>query len=249
VREEAYRLTQEHEATHWWFLSRRDLALLQVRRAAEELGFPGAELRLLDYGCGTGFNLEFLSSFGETSGADICTKEQLAHWRAAGRPLIDLSGDTTELEGRFDILTALDVLEHIADDVEGLRRMASFVRPGGRMILTVPAYRWLWSGEDVISHHRRRYTKETLLSACRAAGLGVLYLSHFNLSILPAMAAVIAVKKMIFRGRDETSSMSAVPEPINQLLYRLTALEARMVGEERRALPIGPSLVCRLERH
>jgi 2-polyprenyl-3-methyl-5-hydroxy-6-metoxy-1,4-benzoquinol methylase len=243
---EGYRVTAEHEATHWWFLSRRELALLQVRRAAGELGYPGTRLRLIDYGCGTGFDLEHLAEFGDVVGADLDTPELRAHWKAGGRTLIDLSKDSSEHAGRFDVLTALDVLEHLPDDVEGLRSMARLVRDGGRIVLTVPAYRWLWSGEDEVSRHVRRYTKSSLLEVVQAAGLDVLYVSHFNLTILPAMAAVIAVKKIFFPGHKDKSNLSSMPAAVNELLYRLTSIEARIVGEERRAMPAGPSLICRL---
>src|SRR5262245_42709297 len=156
---EGYRVTAAHEASHWWFVSRRQLCLSQVRRAAEELEIPGRPLRILDYGCGTGYNLAFLRAFGEAVGAEVPVVALHEFRKAKGDGVLDLTHDRREHDGRFDIVTALDVLEHLDDDVAGLRRMRRFVRPGGQIILTVPAYRWLWSGEDVISEHRRRYTR------------------------------------------------------------------------------------------
>src|SRR5439155_20308024 len=114
---EAYQATAEHEATHWWFLSRRELCLLQVRRAATELGFPQRPLTLLDYGCGTGFNLSFLAEYGQVYGAELVAMVPAPYWKAVDFPLLDLAHDTTPYHSRFDILTAFDVLEHIRDDV------------------------------------------------------------------------------------------------------------------------------------
>ena len=119
---EGYRVTTDHEASHWWFRARRELFVGQVRRAAEELGFPGRPLRLLDYGCGSGFNLAVLSQFGEATGADVPSAPFDGPRRATGRPLLDLTGDLAAHAGCFDIVTALDVLEHLDDDVAGLRR-------------------------------------------------------------------------------------------------------------------------------
>jgi SAM-dependent methyltransferase len=243
---EGYQVTADHEATHWWFLSRRELVLLQVRAAAAELGFPGRRLRLLDYGCGTGFNLPFLSEFGEVVGAEHAP-EALAEFRKASRfPILDLSADLREHRSRFDVLLALDVLEHIDDDVEGLRTMRRFLGGEGRMVLTVPAYDWLWSGEDVISQHRRRYTRSALARVCEAAGLEVLYLSYFNLAILPVVATVVWARRLLARESARHSNLRSMRGWLNALLHGLTVREARWVGRERLRLPAGASLVCRL---
>jgi SAM-dependent methyltransferase len=244
---EAYQATAEHEATHWWFLSRRELCLLQVRRAATELGFPQQSLTLLDYGCGTGFNLSFLAEYGQVYGAELIAMVPAPYWKAADFPLLDLAHDNTPYHGRFDIVTAFDVLEHIRDDVEGLRQIGRFLRPGGQLILTVPAYQWLWSGEDVVGCHVRRYTRATLLACCRAAAYEVCYLSYFNLMVLPAMALIIAIKKRFFPEQRQRSNLGHVPKPVNSLLHRLTSWEAHWVGRQQGVLPAGSSLVCRLQ--
>ncbi len=117
--------------------------------------------------------------------------------------------DLPRLSGRFDIVTCLDVLEHLDDDVAGLRTIRSLLAPGGQIVVTVPAYDWLWSGEDVISMHRRRYTRRRLLAAARAAGLDVLYASYFNLSVLPAMTAVVWKRRWF--NRDEARKAISTP--------------------------------------
>lgn len=241
-----YQVTADHEATHWWFVARRQLVLLQVRRAVAEVGSLGRAPRLLDYGCGTGFALTFLADFGDVYGGDVGPDALREFQRSHRFPLLDLNADLEPYYGTFDVLTALDVLEHIDDDVDGLRRMERLVSPRGQIILTVPAYPWLWGGEDVISQHKRRYTKRALVRACRAAGLDVLYMSYFNILTLPAMATVVWTRRLTSPRWAEQSNLDAGPRRLNGFLRRLTEFEARLVGSERIPLPAGTGLVCRL---
>jgi len=245
---EGYEVTATYEATHWWFRSRRELVLRQVARAAAALGWPGRPLRLLDYGCGTGFNLPLLARFGEVAGADVADEALGEFQKTTGYPLLDLRSDLSAHEGRYEVVLGLDVLEHCDDDVAGLRAMRGFLAPDGQLVLTVPAYRWLWSGEDVISRHRRRYTRPMLVAACEAAGLRVVYASYFNLTILPAVAAVIWAKRLLDPAALEHSNLRPTAPWLNEALYRMTAGEARWVGDERVAMPAGASLVVRLAR-
>ena len=181
-----YAVTAEHQATHWWFQSRRELFLHQVARAAAEVPAGGRRLRLLDYGCGTGFDLPHLAAYGDVAGADLGTEPAVAARRDARFPIHEVPRDLDRLRGSQDVVTAFDVLEHLPDDVGGLCTLASLLVPGGQIVLTVPAYAWLWSGEDVVSQHRRRYTMRSLRHAIDAAGLAIRFASYFNLFILPA---------------------------------------------------------------
>lgn len=243
---EGFRVTRDFEQNHWWFRSRRDLIRLQLTRAAEALGYPGKRLRLLDFGCGTGFNLPLLGEFGEASGADRLRPEYESFRINPEYPLLDVERDLPSREASFDLVTAFDVLEHIEDDVDGLQRIAKLVVPGGRMLLTVPAYQWLWSGEDEISEHKRRYTRSGLEQVCRRADLKIEYASYFNMSILPAMAASVFGRRLLRRDADQASNLDASPGWLNEALYRLTAGEAALVGGETVRMPAGASIVCRL---
>ena len=113
-------------------------------------------------------------------------------------------------------------------------------------MLTVPAYAWLWSGEDVISAHRRRYTRERLLDAARAAGFEILFASYFFASVLPGAAAVVWGRRLFSRDWQAQTNLDAHPRWLGGLLRAVTAAEARLVGDERVTLPAGASLVCRL---
>jgi SAM-dependent methyltransferase len=247
-----YRVTLEHQAVHWWYRSRRELWLRQVERAARALGYPGRGLELLDYGCAAGFDLASLARFGAAHGADVVDVGRIAELAGAGLsrdgafPIHRLPEDLPRLRGRFHVITCLDVLEHMDDDVDGLRAIAALLAPGGQLVVTVPAYGWLWSGEDVISAHRRRYTRDSLLRAARDAGFEVLFASYFFASVLPGMAAVVWGRRLVSPRWREQTNLDAHPGWLGGLLYAMTAAEARLVGDERLSLPAGASLVCRL---
>ncbi|MBI1747215.1 MAG: class I SAM-dependent methyltransferase [Acidobacteria bacterium] len=246
MQREGYQVTAEFETNYWWFLSRRELFLTQVRKAAEDLSSVGRPLMLLDFGCGTGFNLNFLANFGIVYGADVA-KESLTEFQKTNFPLINLKFDDGAYHGRFNILTALDVLEHTDDDVAALQQMKQFLAPQAQIVLTVPAYRWLWSGEDIISHHKRRYTRTDLIQCAHQAGCEVLYCSYFNFSVLPMIASVIWFKKLCSPHQAEHSDLRPLPHWLNSFLYKLTSCEARWVGEQRQRMPAGASLICRLK--
>ena len=250
---QGYRVTLEHQAVHWWYRSRRELWLRQVDRAARALGYPARRLDLLDYGCATGFDLPSLARFGAAHGADIVDAGQIAAATGSGNPPQDaaypihrLPADLPALRGRFHVITCLDVLEHMDDDVEGLRAIGALLAPGGQVIVTAPAYDWLWSGEDVISAHRRRYTRETLLAAARAAGFEVLFASYFFASVLPAVAAVVWSRRLTSARWRAQTNLDAHPRWLGGVLRAVTTAEARLVGDERLSLPAGASIVCRL---
>ncbi len=246
VEREAYRITSELEAGHWWFRSRREAFLRQVRRAVTELGDRGRRLAILDYGCGTGFNLPYLAAYGAVSGADVSDESLVEFQKTEGFPLIDLRADASAYDGCFDLVVALDVLEHIDDDVAGLRRIVRVLSPKGQIVLTVPAYTWLWSGEDELSQHRRRYTAKTLRACSVTAGCHVHYLSYLNLCVLPAMALSVWARRLLDPHWRRRSNLISSPGWMNPLLRGVASLEARLVGSQRCRLPAGASLIARL---
>jgi len=245
---EGFRVTRDFEQGHWWFRSRRDLIRKQVAKAVGEIPAPGRKLRLLDFGCGTGFNLGLLSEFGEVTGADRFQAEHEQFRLEHGFPMLDVERDLLANAGRFDVVTALDVLEHLDDDVAGLRTLDQLLAPGGQIVLTVPAYQWLWGGEDVISEHRRRYTQTQLERCCAAANLRVEFVSYFNLSILPVVTSVIWGRRLLTPSAPPQTSLSTPSHWLNEALYNLTSREAALVGSESLRMPAGASIVCRLRR-
>ena len=160
---------------------------------AHELGPAGSspERSILDVGCGTGSMLPLLGRFGAAQGVDTEPKAiELCHERGLTAARLYDGSRLPFDDAEFDVACAFDVIEHIPDDVAALRDMARVVRPGGRLVLTVPAFPFLWGPQDEISHHERRYTRATLRAAVAAAGADLRHMSFFNTLLFPPIAAV-----------------------------------------------------------
>ena len=144
---------------------------------------------------------------------------------------------------RYDLVALLDVLEHVVDDKGSLAAIMIRLKPGGALLLTVPANPWMWSAHDVAHHHHRRYRKSEIATLARDAGYDIALLSPFNSLLFPLIAGVRLLNKL--RGHD--SADDALPSrPVNGALDKLFGLEAGLIG--RLPLPFGVSLVAVLRR-
>jgi SAM-dependent methyltransferase len=236
---ETYRLMAEVEDRHWWFRARRDI----TRAAIEQLALaPGAQL--LEAGCGTGGNLEMLAGFGELHAfePDDLARE-VACAKGVGRVVAGgLPHALPAAPERLDLVCAFDVLEHIDDDHAAAAALARRLAPGGHLVVTVPAYRWLWSRHDDAVAHKRRYTRGELRRLLRDAGFEVRRCSYFNSLLFPPIAEVRLGRRLLGIEDDGTREM-ALPGPLlNRLLYRIFAFERRLLA--RVDLPFGVSLLA-----
>ena len=224
------------EDTHWWFRGRR--AVIHGLLAGVELP---AEPRLLDAGCGTGRNLVEFGSPGRAWGVDSSEKA-VEFCRRRGLEGVT-QGDLAHLgfdSGQFDLLLLTDVIEHVDDDalvLEELRRVAA---EGAVLVVTAPAYRWLWSSFDEALHHKRRYRRGELIERARAAGWSPIRSTYYNAILLPPIA--VARKLGVIRA---PTDIEATPSVLNPLLYAPMRLEASLVRHGA-SLPFGVSigLVC-----
>jgi SAM-dependent methyltransferase len=231
----------ELDASHWWFVGRRRILEQLIRREVRPP--PGA--RILELGCGTGHNLDMLGRFGTVEATELNdSARELASTRL-GRPvaraaLPDLSMFDDE---RFDLVALLDVLEHVADDRAALQSIQSKLKPGGKLLVTVPGNPWMWSAHDVSHHHHRRYRRRELESVARGAGLTIDFLSPFNSLLFPPIAAARLVGRLTGR---ESADDAMPPAPVNRLLRAIFGLEAGLIG--RVPFPFGVSLAAVLRR-
>jgi len=231
----------ELDEEHWWFTARRRILAEVISRVVR----PPKTARLLEVGCGTGHNLPMLAHFGEV---DACELDDAARTLASerfGRPVREAKLPDLGMfpEGAYDVIALLDVLEHVPDDRPAIDAILTRLKPGGALVLTVPANPWMWSAHDVAHHHFRRYTKRQLKSLALAAGYRIELLSYFNSLLFPAVAAARIVGKL--GGRDAADD--SMPSPVvNGLLDRIFGLEAALVG--RVPMPFGVSLVAVLRR-
>lgn len=226
-----------YDDAHWWFVARRRILARVIARHVQ----PSAELRILEAGCGTGGNLPMLRKFGQVSAFEMdAGARHLARKRSGvevrdGR-LPDRVPFTAE---SFDLVALLDVLEHVEDDVGGLAAAARMLAPGGRLLLTVPAYQFLWSQHDELHHHKRRYDRRNLLRTLKAAGLEPLHVSYFNTLLFPLVAGVRLSDKLL--GARGAADDALPPGVLNRLLTTVFGLERYLV--DRWPLPFGVSLL------
>jgi SAM-dependent methyltransferase len=229
------------EDRHWWFVARRRILTEALTRCVDLPASPD----ILEAGCGTGGNLSMLARFGRVTAIEP---------NAEARALAAKKGDFDIRDGRlpdglpfapssFDLVAALDVVEHLADDVASLRALANVLRPDGRLLITVPAFAFLWSEHDVQHHHKRRYTKARLIRAVADAGLAPVAASYFNTWLFPLAAAVRMAKNLLgIKGIDDDVMP---PAALNRMLTAIFASERRLIG--RVPLPFGLSIlmICR----
>src|SRR6266508_4064588 len=190
MQQHTYAIMRRVEESHWWFVGRRRIIRSFLERICRDLkalrsdrGGQSSALKILDVGCGTGANLEMLAQFGEAKGVDV-SAEALSFCQARGLTNVKQgAAETLPYEdASFDLVTGLDVVEHLDDDVAGLAEMRRVLRPRGRALLFVPAFMFLWGVQDDISHHRRRYTLRELKQKVTDAGLSIESATYANIS-------------------------------------------------------------------
>jgi SAM-dependent methyltransferase len=223
---------------HWWYMARRTI-LERVLSSVFERGVPRG--KLYDLGCGVGANLPVLEKFGPTLGIDM-SPEAVAFCKERGATNV-LQADLNHLEGVPDasgsVVVLADVIEHLDDEGPCLRAAQRALAPGGALIVTVPAYMFMWSPSDDLNHHKRRYTAGSLRRAIEPI-FEIEHLTYFNTLLFAPILGGRMLEKVLKRGGDD---MAVIPTgPLNAALCRVFELEAKVVTNRR--LPFGVSLLC-----
>lgn len=233
------------EDVHWWFVGRRRILLQVLNRY---LGSNGHHTRrILDVGCGTGTMLTYLSSFGKAQGVDI-DEEAVGYCRERGLEDVGL-GEAADLpfgDGSFDLVTALDVVEHLDDDVAAFQEMKRVLRPGGQILVTVPAHRFLWGDQDEVNMHKRRYTANELRQRLVESGFEVVRVSYMNALLFAPIAAVRLLRRLEHRLRPRIAHQSdfryPAPRPVNYVLAHVFGAEGPIL--RRMDIPFGVSILA-----
>jgi SAM-dependent methyltransferase len=240
MEDQVYRQLYEVENEHWWFAARKAILL---RYLDARLPLPPTA-RLLDVGCGTGAILESFSRRYQAFGSDMAP-QAIDFCRERGLTRLHLGTlDTYPASEPFDLITMLDMLEHVEDD-EGLLRVGRrLLREGGHILIATPAFPSLWSKHDEILHHKRRYTRSGLRRLVEHAGFTVEHLTYFNCFLFPVAWARRVASRVT--GMQKTNDLEIPSRSLNAVLREVFRIERWILP--RTSLPIGLSLLCLARR-
>lgn len=227
------------EDKHWWFVARRQI----IEQAISRLSLP-KNAQILEAGCGTGGNLQMLSRHGRVSAMELDEVAcQLANKRQVTQVKRGSLPDNIPFRLQYDLILILDVIEHLDDDFSALKALYYKLKPGGYLLITVPAYQFLWSEHDEINHHKRRYRLKGLKQVVKKAGYQVAYGSYFNTFLFPVIAIARSLAKLLPKQKkNQISSDLVLPsKSVNQFLKWLFANERYFINKF--TLPFGVSVL------
>jgi ubiquinone/menaquinone biosynthesis C-methylase UbiE len=231
----------EVEETNWWYRGRRKLVTRWIRDLHRERG----HLRILDIASATGMSFKFLREFGDVHGVDI-SEETIRLCRQRGVDGI-IQGNAELLpfrDGSFDVVMALDALEHFDDDHAAIAEIRRVAKPNALVLVTVPAYMFLWSSHDEAYQHKRRYTRGELGRKLRQHGLQPKKLSYYSMTLLPAVYFMRKTRSKLRPKQEDDHSdfFLPLPGPVEALLYGIMSSEIGLMRAV--SLPFGVSLFC-----
>jgi SAM-dependent methyltransferase len=236
----------EAEEAQWWYVGQRAIAHALLAPAAAELAPPERTPRILDAGCGTGGNLVHLARLGRAVGIDLAPE---AGVRWAGRGVRAARASLPALpfpDQTFDLVTSFDVLYHdwVPEDGAAVAEMARVLRPGGWLLVRVPALEILRGAHDEAVATRRRYTRGQLASLLRGRGLSVVRSTYANFLLFPLLLARRTLDRVLGR---EGSDVAFLPPPLERLFKELLLAEAAVVRRGI-SLPVGASVLVLARR-
>jgi len=236
-----YREMAEIQQEHWWFRARREI----LARVIARLGLP-TQADVLEIGAGTGGNLAMLTLYGKVSAVEMDPFARDYASQMSGIPVACgcLPDALPFADKAFDLICLFDVLEHIDNDCDALRRVHALLKPGGRAVVTVPAYQWLYGPHDRAHHHVRRYTATQLALQARGAGLTVMRSGYFNALLFPPIA--LHRLHQILTGRREGHDATLPGRVTNGILHATFRLEKYIVPFT--LFPYGTSVLAVLAR-
>jgi SAM-dependent methyltransferase len=234
------------EQWHWWFRGRQ--RILEMALYRELRGHTS--LSIASLGCGPVEGLRWLGSLAGPKGRVLGIDSDPIHARSRDRNIDYVVGKieaTPIVPASFDVVLALDVLEHMDDDVAGLSEAVRLLKPGGLLLITVPALPSLWGNQDIVSEHRRRYTKKTLADAFARAQLPQPYITYFNVLLFPPIATFRWVRRFLGSADGLRSDFeNNNPGILNDVLATVFAFERHLI--RRFPIPLGVSLLATLRR-
>ena len=235
---EMYRIFFEIQKKHWWFVARKKIIMDLIYRYLNK----SSDIKILDIGCGSGLMLNVLEDVGQTYGMDVSDEainfsKQIFRGKVAKGFLPD---QIPYQESFFDLITALDVIEHVEKDDDSLKAIYRLLVPGGKAVITVPAFMLLWSRFDELNEHKRRYTLQELKSKLLHAGFDVEKISYYNTLLFPVVFFI-----RMFNNAIKRNGASDIDMPnflLNSALEKIFSSEKYILKFLN--LPIGVSILA-----
>lgn len=239
MQQHTYAIMDEVEGSHWWFVGRRAILEGFLRQIVSKTKDQSSKIKILDVGCGTGANIEMLSQYGDAEGVDV-SDDALEFCRQKGLKVQKGLAETLPYaDETFDLTTALDVIEHLDDDVAGLKEMYRVTKNGGHSLFFVPAFMWLWGVQDDISHHRIRYTRKQIVERIEQAGYKVERATYANITFFPPILAGRTIMKLT--GIKPESENNIAISGLNGILGKIFSTESLWLKNFN--FPFGVSVV------
>ena len=235
-----YKKLEDFEKHYWWHKGKLSLITSLYSKYLK----GKKDLNILEIGCGTGEVLTLLKNWGKITGMDFsqeaieaCKKKGFNNLYCEDINILDLSKDY----GEFDLILALDVLEHIRDDVKTMKKVRKLLKPGGLFFVAVPAYKFLWSTHDEALHHLRRYHSLEINQKLKDSGFEILKSTHFVAALFFPIASVRLLNNFIRRRAYPKTHYLPLPQKINNILTKILEIESKII--KNIYLPIGTTLV------
>jgi len=240
-----YKWYYEVERKHWWFEVRNEIIIDLIRKAA-----GGKKLKILNVGVATGHTTELLMEFGEVTSVEY--DKDCFNYLQTFLPGELVNGSITELpfgDNEFDLVCAFDVVEHVEQDQFAVDELSRVCKANGHIVISVPAFKFLWSEHDIINHHIKRYTRKEIEGLLSKNKIG--YVSYFNFILFIPIAAVRVTKTLIFgtpKAEDAKSDFKSVkPTTVSRMLKALFSSEKWFINRGVE-LPFGVSILAAAQK-
>lgn len=228
----------QFEKKNWWFIARREL----IKNLLDKI--TNKNSKIIDIGSGSGINIQYLKNYNIV-GVDK-SKRLVQAGKKEGKNIrmYDVEKRIPFRKNSFDVALCLDILEHLENDDRVLKEIYRILTPKGKILITVPAFGFLWGQQDIVSMHKRRYTKRMLIKLVKENNFKIKRITYWNSFLFPIMSSIRILRK---NKKNPQTDFKDYPKFINKILLRILRLENFIISKNIN-LPIGVSLIAILEK-